>query len=121
MDTPKPGMTAAVAILKQLNVPVSSRAPKTTPSQYVRVSRAGGGMPNMVTDRVRVLVECFADDEVAAEKLCNDARGFLFRSRAGVFGGCFIRGYKETDGPVYFPDENKERYQFVGELLVGTQ
>ena len=121
MDTPKPAMAAAVTILKGLPVHVGTGAPKTTPAQYVRVSRVGGGMSNIVTDRATILVECFADNGVAAETLANQARGLLFQSRGKVFAGCFIRWYTETQGPVDFPDEEKARYQFMGDLLVGTQ
>lgn len=126
MDTPKPAMAAAVTILKGLPVPVATEVRKESPTQqnppqYVRVSRVGGGMSNLVTDRATILVECFADNGVAAETLANQARGLLFQSRGKVFAGCFIRWYTETQGPVDFPDEGKARYQFMGDLLVGTQ
>lgn len=121
MDTPKPAVAVAVAILKALPVPVASKAPLVTPVSYVRVSRVGGGMTNLVTDRAALLVECFADDGVAAEALANQARGLLTQARGHVHANAFVRWYTETQGPVDFPDGEKSRYQFMGDLLVGTQ
>jgi len=121
MDTPKPAVAVAVAILKALPVHVSGEAPKTTPDSYVRVSRVGGVMTNLVTDRAVILVECFANRGVDAEALANQARGLLTASRGKVHAGAFVRWYTETQGPVDFPDDNKSRYQFMGDLLVGTQ
>jgi hypothetical protein len=123
MDIPKSAVGAAIAILQPTNANPATKAPKLFTSPFIRVSRAGGGMQNMVTDGATLLVECYAPDGVAAETLANHARALLTDSRSNVFAGAFIRWWEETSGPVDFPDPGTEwsRYQFLGRLDVATQ
>ena len=120
IDHPKSAMSAVVACLHALNVPVSPEVRDRQP-QYVRVSRTGGGMTNMVTDRAIVLVECWATTNLDAETLANNARFLLGNASGKTFAGVFVRWCKEVSGPVDFPDVTGSRYQFQIELLASTQ
>lgn len=119
--TIRSALAAAVSILDvAVDVPVATKAPKTTPTSFVRVSRMGGGLDNKITDRAWLLFECWALDGVTAEGLANTCREALQGSVGKTFGGTFIRHWRETGGPVDFPDGESEmsRYQFHGELYV---
>lgn len=114
-------IAACIQILEaDVNVPVATKAPKTTPAAYVRVSRLGGGLENKVTDRAWLLIECWAQGGVAAEQLSNTCREALAKSIGKTYNGTFIRHWQETGGPVDFDDDESEmsRYQFHGSLHV---
>lgn len=133
---PKPALAAGIAILTEElpgngfpGVFVSNKRPgpedgfQTYPPVFVRLTRTGGGMINMVTDRATLLVECYADDSEVAELFANVCSATLAR-RYGHrrFAGAHIRGYS-GDGPTEFPDPlvpTHDRWQFLGELLVST-
>lgn len=115
---PPATMSAVVNILAPLDA--STKAPDQRPTQYVRVSRVGGGMINPVTDKARVLVECWAESTVNAETLANDARYLLCNAGGKSFAGVFIRWCSEVSGPVDFPDTVGPRFQFIVELLAAT-
>lgn len=136
---PKPALAAAVAMLREgledlgwpgiyvANVkPGEADGSDVYPDRFVKVTRTGGGMNNMVTDRALLLVECWSVDSTEAENLANACRA-LFRVsalRQQQFAGAWIRGWDEAgDGPVDFPDPSlasHDRWQFLGGLLVST-
>jgi hypothetical protein len=120
---PKSAVGAALAILAPTNAKPATKAPKQYTTSFIRLSRVGGGMENMVTDGANLLVECFAPDGVQAETLANHARALFAASVTGVFAGAYIRWWEETSGPVDFhdPDTEWSRYQFTGRLSVSTQ
>lgn len=123
MDVPKSAVGAAIAILQPTNANPATKAPKSYVTPFIRLSRAGGGMQNMITDGAALLVECYAPEGVAAENLANSARALFVDARGKTYGGAFIRWWEETSGPVDFPDPGTEwsRYQFMGRLDVSTQ
>jgi hypothetical protein len=93
------------------------------PSRFIRVTRAGGGMLNRVTDNARVLVECWSDAN-DCEQFANAARGVIYCSAGDRFATGFIRYVEhEDDGPTDFPDPlvtTHDRWQFVTGVLVST-
>lgn len=120
---PKSALACAVGILADLPAPAATKAPKTWTGAFVRVSRIGGGKPNLATDRATLLIECFSPDSVEAENLANHARGLMGAAQQGVFNGARVLGWDNENGPVDFPDGTAgwERFQVTGDLLVSTQ
>lgn len=136
---PKPALAAAISLLKDglavmgwPSVFVGNSKPgpdqgfSTYPDRFVKVTRSGGGMNNMVTDRALLLTECWAVDSTEAESLSNACRA-LYRAaalRSLRYAGAFVRGWDEAgDGPIDFPDPSlasHSRWQFLGGLLVST-
>jgi len=136
---PKPALSAAIALLRDgladhgwPDIFVGSTKPGEAqgfavyPDQFVKVTRSGGGMNNLVTDRALLLVECWSVDSVEAENLANTCRALLRAApyQGQPFAGAYIRGWDEAgDGPVDFPDPSlasHNRWQFLGGLLVST-
>lgn len=136
---PRPALAAAIQILVEglpvlgfSDVFISSSKPgsdqgyDTYPSRFVKVTRTGGGMNNLVTDRALLLTECWSVDSTEAENLANACRALYSASalRSQRFAGATIRGWDDAgDGPVDFPDPtiaSHDRWQFLGGLLVST-
>lgn len=107
----------------------SSKRPDTSagqslPDRFIRVTRTGGGMLNLVTDRAALLVECYTalGD---GERLANTGIGVLARAAGQQtrYAGAFIRGIGAIYGPTDFPDPlvpSHDRYQFTCDLYVST-
>lgn len=134
---PKPAVAVTVQALNAglpgvgySNVHISSKRPGAPtgdtilPNRFIRVTRAGGGMINRVTDEARLLIECWSDDSADCEEFANAARGVIYASRGQKHGGGFIRHVeRHDDGPVDHPDPlfpGHERYQFRVGVLVST-
>jgi metal-dependent amidase/aminoacylase/carboxypeptidase family protein len=125
--TPKPALLGTVTILEEAfgtYAMVSTKMPaRNRPERFVRVSRTGGGQDNPVTDRARILVECFAKDTAQAEAMCNTARAALRNACSTFVAGMFVRWYGNESGPVDLahPDiVDMERWQFSGEIWMST-
>ncbi|WP_301119776.1 hypothetical protein [Mycolicibacterium fortuitum] len=136
---PKPAVGAGVAALEAAlpahydvelvssDLPGLANGHRTYPTLFVRMTRVGpSGMLNMVTDRARLLVECYADkdSDTDCEQFANTCRALLravdTRTR---FAGAYIRRWQNDTGPVPYPDPSvpsHERWQFQGDLLVST-
>lgn len=124
-------VTEGLPLLGHFDVYVSGTRPSEAagfggqlPKRFVRITRAGGGMSNLVTDNARVLVECWSDDSADAESLANAVRGIL-GSLTGVnhiLG--HVRGVGNVDdGPTQFPDPlvpSHDRWQFQVTVMVST-
>lgn len=124
-STPPASVKAAIAILEDAlpGILVTPRVPKTRPTQFVRVTRAGGGLVNPVTDSPRILVECWATSYGQAETMANTARAALRNAQSQYWAGIFVRRWRwdSEDGPVDWPDPDvtdMERFQFHGDLEV---
>jgi hypothetical protein len=125
--TPKPAILAAVTVLEQAfgeYAVVSTKLPiRNRPERFVRVSRTGGGQFDPVTDRVRMIVECYARDTAQAEMMCNTARA-AYRNSVGTFvEDMFIRWYGDEAGPNDYahPDiVDMERWTFTAALWIST-
>lgn len=111
-----------VAVLKAAlpGVRVATRAPKDNVAEYVRLYRAGGPGTQLV-DAPMVIIECWAMDEVAAERLSARARSAMLAVEGRRIGNAAISNMHETGGPAYFDDPenvNYHRYQFVVQFTV---
>lgn len=98
---------------------VATRIPNPMPATFTRVTRAGGSARNLIQADARLLVECFADNDVAAFDLARLAYAHLWAA-AGTFlaPGVWVDRVELTD-PVNFPDPTaakKSRYQFVAQM-----
>lgn len=128
--TPKPALLTAITILAEAfgeYAFVSAKLPAhVRPERFVKVSRVGGGIDNIATDRARILVECYAKDVGQAEQMCNTARTAL-RNAGGTTittteGDVSVRSFENEDGPT--GDFNNpeileyDRWQIHGDLLV---
>lgn len=88
-----------------------------------RVSRTGGPGPlNVVQSAVRLLVECYGADSVAAFN--NAAQAWaLINANQGAFVGDIWVSRVELTEPVNNPDPatDSDRYQFVAQPTVSLQ
>lgn len=94
--------------------------PRPVTEKYGRVTRAGGNSRNLAQSDPRVLVECWAPDEVAAFHLARLAYGHLW----ATYGGHGAWGGRVSlTEPVNFPDPDtaSARYQFFATITVDLQ
>lgn len=87
---PKQALLGAVTILQDgftnattgvRYVEVSTKLPaRNRPERFVKVSRVGGGQEDPITDKARLLVECFGRSSRDVELICNTARSVLRNS-----------------------------------------
>lgn len=122
--TPAPALAVVVKLLGPLlgSVPIASKMPKTRPPSIVRVSRAGGGMTNPVTDRPVLIFECWAPDSVAAETLANQVRAHMKANQFAAVDGVRLLGWSEA-GCVEFDDPDvttQSRWQVTGTLGIAA-
>lgn len=122
---PHPAVAVTVAYLgSRLEVPVAGKMPRTRPAAFVRVSRAGGVMSNLVTDAPLLVFECWATTGPAAEDLANLVRAHLKQAPSSFAAGAWIRWWREAGGPSEFPDPDvtdMERWQLSGTLGIATK
>ncbi len=124
--TPAPAVKTARTILANAipDTTVVTKLPfPDYPAKMIRVSRAGGHRPNIVTDAPRLLIECWTKTVEDAETLANTAIAALQNSQGTTTDGVFSRGFENIEGPVDFPDpqiSDHERWQFLGDLLLST-
>jgi len=101
---------------------VSTKLPsRNMPDRFVKVSRIGGRQDDPVTDRARILVECYAKDTASVEHMCNTARAAYRNACATRVAGMWIRWYGNESGPVDFPHPgivDRERWQFTADLWI---
>lgn len=99
---------------------VATKVPATMPAKMVRVSLTGGSRSNLITDRVQLTVECWADDEPTASNLARKAHAHMLAAAGTITNGVWIRGVSEVGGVQFFPDPDtsKPRYQFTVRLSV---
>ncbi|MFF2026563.1 hypothetical protein [Rhodococcus koreensis] len=124
---PKPAQLVAAAVVQEglpsefADVWVATKVPEPRRPRMVRATRMpGGGLTaHGATDTVRLLLECWGDDEEAAESLANVARAVLKASIGRTVADTFVRHWKEDGGPYPWPDESgQERWQLTGDLLL---
>lgn len=109
-----------VTVLDGLVDDIGTSVPNPRPASLIRVTRAGGNSRNPVQSDVRMLVECWAPDEVAAFDLASAAYSRILDhyGPAGVWGG-----RANLSEPVNFPDPEttSPRYQFVASILTDLE
>ncbi len=122
---PQDDIAALIAILEEAfpGMAVSTRRPMKWSESFIRVTRIGGYMSNIVTDTGRQLIECWALDGPTARGMTRTARAALRNAQGKIFDGAFIRSWDDEQGPVDFPDPDVPswyRWQFHGDLSVST-
>lgn len=124
--TPKPAVKTAITVLAEAfgqYALVSAKMPKQRPIRFVRVSRVGGGQDDPITDRARLLIECFGPDTETVEAMSATARTALRNAISTIVDGVFVRGWANEQGPVDFPHPqiiDMDRWQFQGDLMLST-
>lgn len=99
---------------------VGTKLPNPIGGEFTRVTRSGGDRLNLVLVVTRVLVECWAPDEVAAFGRAQIAWGMLSQARQSFLApGVWVNRVQLTD-PVNFPDpaSKSARYQFIASLTL---
>ena len=88
---------------------------KNVPALFTRVSRAGGGARDLVTDSPRLLFECYGDSTVTAAEL-----GKVTRALVGAWARLSddVTRVQDGEGLAFNPDPdtNQARYQFVAQV-----
>jgi hypothetical protein len=85
------------------------------------VSRVGGSQSDPVTDKARIMVECYGKDTATVENMANTARAAFRNAGATRYAGMWVRWYGNEAGPVDMahPDiVDYERWQFTAELWI---
>lgn len=114
---PSPQAFIVALLTANLQVPVSTKIPDTRPERFITVQRVGGSMRNLVTDRVQLAVQAWAESEVYAERLCIECEAVLSASVCTPFRGAMIRHFREVTAPLSFPDvSGQPRYQAMVEF-----
>lgn len=123
---PRNAVPVALAILADAtpDIPGYDAIPEPRPAKFYVVTRAGGEQRNPKMDTPRILVECWAEDSAEAEDMTRPARR-AFRNAAGRwFGGGFIYGWGNEQGPTDYNDpeiQDRRRCQFFGDLSISTE
>lgn len=93
------------------DVPVGARVPNPRPARFVRLERIGGTRLDLVTDRPRIDVHCWASTEAAAMDLAQLARALLFAMPG--WRGAVAYDVAEVGGPNTLPDPESEQPRVV--------
>lgn len=86
-------------------VPVVASVPATRPKRFVRVANPGGSQGNIVTDRPRIVCECWDVTGAGASDLARVVRALVSAAAPGRVGGIWVdrvvdlgRAYSEDPG-----------------------
>lgn len=120
---PVPAVRLAVSLLGGLLDPIRvvTKVPKRRPSTFVRVSRLGGVMDTVKTDRPFLLFECWA--EGSAESLACDVVGLLVANQWESVDGTRLTGFTQVSCHDY-PDPDvpdQSRWQVTGTLGIAIR
>lgn len=101
----------------RVSVPVHVSVPEDRPESFIVARRNGGGALNRAIDVATVTVDAWADRDLAASELAEQARtAFLNESLAMPL----VSGVEELTGPYSVPDpESKSpRFRFSMRLTI---
>jgi hypothetical protein len=84
------------------DVPVRTRVPTPRPARFVRLERVGGTRLDRITDRPRIDVSCWADDEDVLADLVTLVRALVFAMPG--YRGVVAYDVVEVGGPTTLPD-----------------
>ena len=105
-----------VAYLAPLVAPVKvlTRVPTDRPDEFVRLSRVGGTVRDVITDRPWVVFECWSKSDYDAAILARTVRAYVFDLVQTQIGDAWVRAVDEVGGLQAFPDpeSGQARYQF---------
>ena len=122
---PKSALSALRAVLLLTGVDVSTNVPSTIPSTgFIRIARAGGSMPNLVTDQALMIIQVYAPNNQLAEQIMNKCRGRLRQAQGTEQSGVWVRYWREVGGPAEYGDPDVQgfvRWQMSGQLATSTK
>ncbi|NEW49334.1 hypothetical protein GV792_04660 [Nocardia cyriacigeorgica] len=100
-----------------LTVPVVLAVPGQRPPQFVRLVRVGGSQITAVTDRARIIAECWAATGAAAADLARLVRAEITAAAPGKVGPVWVERAVDV-GLAFIPDPgtNLPRYLVTSEL-----
>lgn len=104
-------------------VQILDQMPSTRPSQFIVVSRIGGGQPNPKQDSATLLIEFWNTSSANAAAMAKKARAALRNSRGKTFATVFSYGWANEQGPSDFNDpdiQDRRRCQVIGDLTIST-
>lgn len=110
---------AAALTARGTTVPVVLAVPAMRPPRFVRLVRVGGSTSNPVTDRPRIIAECWDTSGLGAANLATLVRAELGATEATKVGPAWVE--KVVDVGLAFipdPDTNLPRYLVTAELHV---
>lgn len=105
---------------RDVEVAVLNELPATsTAGRYVLIARIGGGLSNLITDTVRVVIECVDEYGSAAAELAGLVRALVDAAAPGYLGAVWVDQIRDL-GMSYSPDPdtNAPRYLIHKELLI---
>ena len=100
-------------------VPVQMDVPNPRPDRFVRLVRVGGTQSNLVTDRPRIVLECWDTLGIGASELACLVRALVSAPAPGYMSGIWVDKVIDM-GMAYSPDPgtNLPRYLVTAELHV---
>lgn len=110
---------AAALADRSVTLPVQMEVPNPRPDRFVRLVRVGGTQSNLVTDRPRIVFECWDTLGVGAANLAGLVRALVSAPVPGYVSGVWVD--KVIDMGLAFspdPDTNLPRYLVTAELHV---
>lgn len=101
------------------DIPVLLAVPAERPTRFVRLVRVGGSTSNLITDRPRVVFECWDTLGVNAAALARIVRALVGACAPGFVGSVWVDKSRDL-GVVYSPDPDTgiPRYLVTAELYV---
>lgn len=81
---------AAALAARGIAVPVVIEVPAVRPPRFVRVTRPGGSQSNLVTDRPRIIAECWDEIGTGAADLAKVVRALLGAVAPGYVQGIWV-------------------------------
>lgn len=105
------------------DVLVAPRVPQNRPGHFVRVSRTGGIMLNLVQDGPHLTIEAWAPTDEEAQDLAQLCRALLHAAQGTVQAGVSVGKVSELGGPQLLPDplSNQPRYTFTLQVAMRGQ
>ncbi|RBO82069.1 hypothetical protein [Nocardia puris] len=98
---------------------VATKMPRARPARMVRVQQVDVDRTTRGHFAARLLVECWAPDEVAAATLARLAYALTGALEGEEIGGVFVADVVTVGGPANHPEPDVgPRYQFTVDLLV---
>jgi hypothetical protein len=94
--------------------------PATRPDEFVRLYRIGGSAPELVVERVTVLVDCYALKSARASALARRTMAYLRAIESA--GGAQFYNPQVFAGPANLPDPNvSTQSRYTATVSVGVR
>jgi hypothetical protein len=102
-----------------ISAPVRIEVPATRPAEFVRLTRVGGSRSNLITDRPRIVAECWSELGIAAAALASTVRALINAVAPGYAGAVWVDRVVDV-GMSFLPDPDTgiPRYVVTAELHI---